>query len=510
MLFLSKRGWVNMFSRKLYAFASLTALSFASACASTQTYSSNQIERSGLAAQRGAQMDQNASVKAAPWLTPSSQNVPVARVEAASPPPRAVVRRIASRGTAMGQGQRYAPPEGLYDFCERAAVDCGAMVSSAPTRGNNGFMLASYGGAARTQTVAMPSARPLAAIEWTSANRQLVSDINRNINRAMIGTTDVQAFGRNEYWAMPISNPDRPRGRGRPLGDCEDFALEKRKALIEAGIPVESLYLAVAMSPRIGLHAVLVIATDEGDFVLDNMNEWVTEWSKTGYTWIKRQASTSMLDWVLAGDQVTPLQAAPKDEPNFIQENPIILASAQPVPAQPTASFVLASLSPDTTARSDQQVLGLRGFSSGMQPAFVSEGRSTSSVAEVAKTPKQIYALAQQIKLASLETAKLGKLTGKELYQAQNRITVPTAAPVLTASMPFAPGAQVAANAPPSNQAMAGLRLTIASAKLPEQAVWYVDTSGQMVALQPQRLELLAAFDVVLKMPTTRLMASLY
>jgi predicted transglutaminase-like cysteine proteinase len=170
-------------------------------------------------------------------------------------------------------------------------------------------------------------------MDLTPERRALLSSVNRRINAAMIATTDQQAFGQNEYWAMPLTGPDRQANRGRPLADCEDFALEKREALIRAGIPVDSLYLAVGHTERLGRHAVLVVATDQGDLVLDNLNDWVLGWERTGYTWLSRQISTSMLDWASAGDRVAPdiagelMMASLGLEPSAPQQPAIQLAA---------------------------------------------------------------------------------------------------------------------------------------------------------------------------------------
>jgi len=96
---------------------------------------------------------------------------------------------------------------------------------------------------------------------------------------------------------MPLTAPEVRSVRSKPLADCEDFALEKRRALMAAGIPESAIYLAVAVSPRTSLHAVVIVATDRGDLVLDNLNDWLLGYQETGYTWVKRQSTTSLLDW---------------------------------------------------------------------------------------------------------------------------------------------------------------------------------------------------------------------
>lgn len=227
---------------------------------------------------------------------------PVARPQPAS-------RRHA---TAMLVGVRETAPDGLREFCRRLPQQCNITVTTRarPERQEDGFMLTGLGpdlsDSIPARVMAAPSARPIRAFNATREQLAQINQINRQINRAMIGVTDQVAFGRTEFWTMPLSAPEYRTVRTRPLADCEDFALEKRRALINAGIPENALYLAVAVSPRTSLHAVLVISTDQGDLVLDNLNDWIVGFQETGYTWVKRQSSTSMLDWADAVQSEQP------------------------------------------------------------------------------------------------------------------------------------------------------------------------------------------------------------
>ena len=49
-------------------------------------------------------------------------------------------------------------------------------------------------------------------------------------------------------------------------------------------------------------HAVLTVVTDQGDFILDNQNEDILLWSKTGYRFVKRQSQSNPNVWVSLGD----------------------------------------------------------------------------------------------------------------------------------------------------------------------------------------------------------------
>jgi predicted transglutaminase-like cysteine proteinase len=66
-------------------------------------------------------------------------------------------------------------------------------------------------------------------------------------------------------------------------GDCEDYVMTKRRALIKAGIPASSLRIAYVKT-RSGVgHAILIVKTSKGDFVLDNLNRAVRPLSQSGY-----------------------------------------------------------------------------------------------------------------------------------------------------------------------------------------------------------------------------------
>ena len=57
----------------------------------------------------------------------------------------------------------------------------------------------------------------------------------------------------------------------------------KRRALIKAGLPASSLRIAYVKT-RAGVgHAILVVKTSKGDYVLDNLNRSVRPLSQSGY-----------------------------------------------------------------------------------------------------------------------------------------------------------------------------------------------------------------------------------
>lgn len=163
--------------------------------------------------------------------------------------------------TPMPEAEEATAPLGLMAFCQRHPERCARHASA-------------------NQRI------PLTDKRWAQ-----LEAVNRAVNAEITPMTDLDRYNRREYWTMPISLS------GGREGDCEDYALEKRQALSDLGWPADSLRLAVAHSAWTGPHAVLVVVTAEGDFVLDNLTDQVKPWRRTPYEWRKRQSGASSLAW---------------------------------------------------------------------------------------------------------------------------------------------------------------------------------------------------------------------
>ncbi|GEM_PF-427355 len=126
---------------------------------------------------------------------------------------------------------------------------------------------------------------PLDADTWALLNR-----VNRTVNRGIRQTSDQSNYGKPDFWEVPTGRVAR--------GDCEDYVLAKRQALIAAGVPAEVLSIAIVDTQWGESHAVLLVAGDTGEVVLDNLSSWISRWDRTGYTWRERQAPGSVFEWV--------------------------------------------------------------------------------------------------------------------------------------------------------------------------------------------------------------------
>jgi predicted transglutaminase-like cysteine proteinase len=159
-------------------------------------------------------------------------------------------------------GDSARAPIGWIDFCARYAGECDAK----------------------------PSA-PRDVVLTSQAWKDLVR-VNKWVNDRIKPVTDMDHWGVVEQWDYPDDG----------MGDCEDYALLKRKMLIKAGWPREALLMTVVREKNGDGHAVLTVKTDKGEFVLDNQNTEILLWSETAYRFVKRQSQASPNHWVALGD----------------------------------------------------------------------------------------------------------------------------------------------------------------------------------------------------------------
>lgn len=127
---------------------------------------------------------------------------------------------------------------------------------------------------------------PLTQTSWHE-----LATVNDRFNSQVQPRTDADFYSRREYWTYP-----------QGFGDCEDYALAKRRALIELGWPAAMLRLALVRQSNGDAHAVLVALTDLGDFVLDNLEPQVLGWDQTSYHFVKMQSAETLDRWVEVED----------------------------------------------------------------------------------------------------------------------------------------------------------------------------------------------------------------
>ena len=121
----------------------------------------------------------------------------------------------------------------------------------------------------------------------TPEHQRDLQEINARVNSTISEISDRDHHGREDVWSIPTDG----------MGDCEDFALLKRKLLIERGWPSSALLIAVVGTPAGEGHAVLMATTSEGDLVLDNKTSRVLPWTQTGYLFFTRMSQANPRAW---------------------------------------------------------------------------------------------------------------------------------------------------------------------------------------------------------------------
>jgi predicted transglutaminase-like cysteine proteinase len=163
---------------------------------------------------------------------------------------------------SMPTGGRTSQPVGHYEFCQRLPSECREMT---------------------------PKEAPITLTRklWAELIR-----VNNTINQRVKPMTDQQNYGVEEYWSYPDDG----------YGDCEDYALEKRRKLIADNIPAGDLLMTVVKQPNGDGHAVLTVRTSMGDYILDNLEPRILAWTDTDYRYLKRQSETNSGQWVAIRD----------------------------------------------------------------------------------------------------------------------------------------------------------------------------------------------------------------
>lgn len=120
----------------------------------------------------------------------------------------------------------------------------------------------------KTITTCPPSAQKFLAIVAAGSaqtGRARIGAINRAVNFAIQATSDLKQWGVVEHWSSPLETFTSGRG------DCEDYAIAKYVALMEAGVAPEDVRLVIVRDAVVnGGHAVAAARLSGRWIVLDN------------------------------------------------------------------------------------------------------------------------------------------------------------------------------------------------------------------------------------------------
>jgi predicted transglutaminase-like cysteine proteinase len=141
-------------------------------------------------------------------------------------------------------------------------------------------------------------------LRMTPERWNTVYSVNTKVNTTIKPATDQDLYGQAEFWTYPTT-----------AGDCEDYLLLKQKLLIEAGLPASALLITVVLDERGEGHAVLTIAGDTGDYVLDNRRDDILMWKDTNYKFLKRQTQRDPKQWVSRDETSTSASSTVASSP---------------------------------------------------------------------------------------------------------------------------------------------------------------------------------------------------
>jgi len=168
-------------------------------------------------------------------------------------------------------GSRASSPFGWVDFCARYQGECAG------------------------------ERLPAVDIDWTARAKLDVQRVNLWVNAHIASISDQDHWNLLDRWDYPLD------GRG----DCEDYALLKRKMLIDMGYPRQALLMTVVKDANQDGHALLTVRTNAGEFALDNLSDETKPWAETGYRYVKRQSQEDQNVWVAVGEPTeAPLYTA--------------------------------------------------------------------------------------------------------------------------------------------------------------------------------------------------------
>ncbi|MDF1599018.1 transglutaminase-like cysteine peptidase [Mesorhizobium sp. YIM 152430] len=173
---------------------------------------------------------------------------------------------VQAHPSPMITGGFTSQPIGHYEFCKRKPAECSIRTRDFGT---------------------LPMSEELLA---------RLERLTVKVNQAIKPKSDLEIYGVDEYWTYPVD-----------AGDCEDYALAKRRILLKEGVSTSNLLLTVLRRPNGEGHAVLTVRTDIGDVVLDNLTDAVLNWDETEYLYLKRQATTHTGRWVTIREGDAPL-----------------------------------------------------------------------------------------------------------------------------------------------------------------------------------------------------------
>lgn len=175
-------------------------------------------------------------------------------------------------GNSLIEAEEVSPPRGFAEMCQQRPELCPAESVRGDVAQMSDKLASLYGDAALS----------VEAPELTPARLAALNRVNTVVNASIAPRNDAGP----DHWDL-----------GGPTGDCEDYVLMKRELLAKLGWPRSAMRITVVHDGN-NYHAVLVAATQQGEFVLDNMAREITSVEDSPYEFIVAQSLTRSGAWV--------------------------------------------------------------------------------------------------------------------------------------------------------------------------------------------------------------------
>ncbi len=132
-------------------------------------------------------------------------------------------------------------------------------------------------------------AMPAVDVNLTPDTWRILNSVNEQVNHTIVPISNLAHWGTMlDHWDYPTDGK----------GDCKVYALEKRKLLMQAGLPRQALLMTIVRDLDGEGHAILTVKTNKGEFILDNLTDAIRPWDATGYHFLKRQSQENPNVWV--------------------------------------------------------------------------------------------------------------------------------------------------------------------------------------------------------------------
>lgn len=120
----------------------------------------------------------------------------------------------------------------------------------------------------------------------------IMKNVNDNLNHKIKPASDYELYNTVEMWVIDAIQ--------KGAGDCEDYVLAKWRVLVDKGFPPRALLIAIVKDEYDVGHAILIVRTGVGDFVLDNKRNDIRTLNQVktyGYVFYAIQDPNNLTKW---------------------------------------------------------------------------------------------------------------------------------------------------------------------------------------------------------------------